>query len=975
MNIQYIKSNISNTSQDSLVKLLYDIILQDINNVEDYIPGNSYIKGDRVYLQENGKHQIYQCISDTSSYEFNRDEWQYIMEVFDGNVEKFYNLKLQEEVHIITEDTRNGIITKLNFDETRSTVAIYKGKKRYCATYDFVINDKEITFRNPFNIGDRLILEVREILGMPLSISVVFYDLAGVPYNVAISNTGVLSVQKANNVSSSDIKYTELVTGEHTYTMLVDSSVNPPVLGLYKDIETYITGTDNKIYQVDIRYDVLNLNILEDQNAYSDTKIIMGSDKKFYTLSVIDDKIVATEVIDKSLKPSDFEIGVKAISKEFKNRLIDINNGVVSVKPYINNGGFHNILLKSNESDVIRLSINEDLSLVMTEGYETDPYRTSSQLLDYFYFFDNNWNYYRLFINNGDLVYEPCEGDVIPDSRGISLLTPSGENVKLVLPSINGDLTINKVINLSKSGTFESPIEGFVMMINNQKRMVTINTETNGFKIVDTNDRFRTNHHYIMSEDNKLYKLNVTNNKVSFIEQNIEEFDVECANIGTFIKSNEMITRFDIVNGETVFKPISTFVHRIKSDDGKSFIMDIEGDRYNEIITFREVQSDSFSSSVGSGELYLEDSDGIHYKANISNDGNLYFVELDKEIDIDYEITSLVYSTNGWYKLTLDDYNLKLTKIFDNMYENKMAYGNIVKKDFKLTSENGTEYTVYANGNGEVNVKKSKPVNVKGLVLRSDNGYIYGLGVLQDTLVSYESYILNPNVPNKLYITDTITKEQHVLFMSGNRLCSEIVSKTHEESKDYYPIYDEYQTEYRLEMQDNNLIITESDKVLILRSDNGGTYGLGVLHDKLVSYETNTLNPNVPTKLYITDIITNEQYVLFMSGNRLCSEVVPTAHEESKDRYIIYDEYQTSYKLEIQNGYLVITGNPDDESEETRLIINKFVRSAKINDNGENITVSIGGIEDIPYKEEKIDITNDKDIEEILNIIINKKGE
>ena len=74
MNIQYIKSNISNTSQDSLVKLLYDIILQDINNVEDYIPGKSYIKGDRVYLQENGKHQIYQCISDTSSNRFNKDE-------------------------------------------------------------------------------------------------------------------------------------------------------------------------------------------------------------------------------------------------------------------------------------------------------------------------------------------------------------------------------------------------------------------------------------------------------------------------------------------------------------------------------------------------------------------------------------------------------------------------------------------------------------------------------------------------------------------------------------------------------------------------------------------------------------------------------------------------------------------------------------------------------------------------------------
>src|SRR5699024_569463 len=100
----------------------------------------------------------------------------------------------------------------------------------------------------------------------------------------------------------------------------------------------------------------------------------------------------------------------------------------------------------------------------------------------------------------------------------------------------------------------------------------------------------------------------------------------------------------------------------------------------------------------------------------------------------------------------------------------------------------------YANGNGELNVKKSNPVNVKGLVLRSDNGYTYGLGVMCDRLVSYESYISNPRVPTKLYITDSITKEKHVLFMSGNRLCSEIVS-TNQQCEDDYTIYDEYQTE------------------------------------------------------------------------------------------------------------------------------------------------------------------------------------
>ena len=87
-------------------------------------------------------------------------------------------------------------------------------------------------------------------------------------------------------------------------------------------------------------------------------------------------------------------------------------------------------------------------------------------------------------------------------------------------------------------------------MDNNKKKIVTVNAEINGFDVKDTNEIFRTNHHYIMSEDNKIYKLNVKDNLVSFIEQTGDDFIIEFANNGTFIKSNEMITKFDIKNGD-----------------------------------------------------------------------------------------------------------------------------------------------------------------------------------------------------------------------------------------------------------------------------------------------------------------------------------------------------------------------------------------------------------------------------------------
>ena len=41
----------------------------------------------------------------------------------------------------------------------------------------------------------------------------------------------------------------------------------------------------------------------------------------------------------------------------------------------------------------------------------------------------------------------------------------------------------------------------------------------------------------------------------------MDEYDIECVTTGAFIKSNEMITRFDITDGDCVFNPISTFVH------------------------------------------------------------------------------------------------------------------------------------------------------------------------------------------------------------------------------------------------------------------------------------------------------------------------------------------------------------------------------------------------------------------------------
>lgn len=814
MDIQYIKSNISTIPQDNLIKFLYDIIMQNIKNVENYQINKRYNKGDRVYLEENNKHQIFQCIVNRSSLTFKKDEWSHIMEVFEDDIDEVYTLKVHEEVHVIDANTTSSIITNLDFDEKKSSLAIFKGKHRYTSKYDFSVSNKVITFNEPFNVGDRLIVEVREVLGVTDILSIVLYDLAGVPYRVSISNIGVVNISKLDITSEKDMKYAELVTGEHTYTLLVNSGVEPIELGLYKDINMFITGTDDIIYKLEVTGSNLKMIPQNDRAAYSDIKIIMGSDRKFYTLAVVDDRIVATEVNDSSLRPIDFDLGIRMISTEFKNVMIDVVNGNVIVKPYITNGGYHNI--KFNDiatGDTIRLSVRDDLVLELDDN--PDPLGLSSTiLLDYFYFYDEEWNYNRLFVENGELCFEPTSNEVlIPDSRGIKLLSPYGEIVRIVLPNNNDDMTINKVINLSKTGSFESPIEGFVMMVGNSKKLITINRNSDGFEMVDTNQPFRTNHHYIMSKDRKIYKLQVIADHIEFVEQDVNDFEVECITIGAFIKSKEMINRVDIENGNIVIKPISTFMHRLKADDGTSYIMDIEGDPYEELLTFRKIEDDEFSNSVGIGYLRLKDESGIYYDVNIDSLGNLHFAESEVIDGVDYEITSLIYSSKGWYNIYIEDYQIRLTKIFDNMYDNRMSYGNLVKKDLVLTSEDKTDFSLHANGNHELEITKVKPISVDGIVLRSNDGYVYGLGLMNDRLVSYNSYITNPAAPTRLYLKDAGTGVIQSLFMQGDRLSSETVSSTIN-SVDNLIIYDVYRNGKLFYIKNNQIVIDELPKEL-----------------------------------------------------------------------------------------------------------------------------------------------------------------
>ena len=62
------------------------------------------------------------------------------------------------------------------------------------------VENNVIVFNTPFNVGDRLIVEVRETI-TATGIGIVLYDLEGKPYNVIISDEGKIIINKINKYS------------------------------------------------------------------------------------------------------------------------------------------------------------------------------------------------------------------------------------------------------------------------------------------------------------------------------------------------------------------------------------------------------------------------------------------------------------------------------------------------------------------------------------------------------------------------------------------------------------------------------------------------------------------------------------------------------------------------------------------------------------------------------------------------------
>ena len=863
MDISYVKTNTNKLSHNDLIKMIIDLIIQNLNDVENYNVNRLYKIGDLVYLEQNGEHYVYECIVNNTMGEFNSNKWVPICKMYNGPTLTFNTIRIREEVYIPKSSVSSYTI-KLDFDTNQTSVAVYRGMTRFARGYDFEINKKTITFTKPLEANKRIIIELRERLGIiaNIIIGIVLYDKDDNPYNVIITDTGVVQVIRITQKDPiRDVKRARLIYGDSRYYLMVDNSKTKPVLGLFEDFRKYIQSRDGKVYSISISSDD-TLNIKYEPDIEEGITYIMGSDKMFYEFDITESSIYPIRKYDSALLVKNHNIGFTLKSDNYKDKMIDVVNGVMRIVDYLPNTPYNNIRLKSKlNSDVYNLNVDDNLMLYLSNTLDSN--KTYSNIYDDLYFYNQDLDYWKLYIGDrNNLTYESCNEVVVRDSRGINLISAGGILCKFILHP-NKEIEVIQFIDLSKRGTFSSPLE-YGLAYSNTK-MITVDSNNVGLSIGNkpSDITFIYKNHYILGSDNKIYQLVPNGSSVNIVECNESDFAVENKKQKMVVKNKEMINIVDINNNVVNIKPVSTITHRIKDMNGNKYLLDVAGNRGNETLSINIINSSHKYYDLGAGYLYIKNNNGDYYIGKIKNN-SLIFEKTSYEKLILYNISSLIHSSKGWYNIKLEGTDVKLEKIFNNIYNKSYS----IRREFVMESENKIKFSLSANGNGDVVINKTNDINDKYLLLRSSDDNIYSLGVRDNQVVSYRSYMeKDVKIDKVVYIKDAVTRKYYMIYMNNDSLQIEPITTAPTNSKTEIFIYNNYDDEFILTMINGNLVLVKDiiDKITDI---NGNMYSISINNNELkfTSYTGTTNNLTIgPLKLH--DMVTNVNYKCYVKGN------------------------------------------------------------------------------------------------------------
>ena len=233
---------------------------------------------------------------------------------------------------------------------------------------------------------------------------------------------------------------------------------------------------------------------------------------------------------------------------------------------------------------------------------------------------------------------------------------------------------------------------------------------------------------------------------------------------------------------------------------------------------------------------------------------------------IDYNITNIVNTSKGWYRFNMIDNDIEIEKIFNNIFSDSLCYD--ISRDFIMESENGEDYSLYINGDCDLSIDKVDNINDKWILLRSSNDKVYSIGVSENSIIIYQSFIEKcAKIEKAYYLKDSVTGKYNILYMNDSELKLEPISTAPNTSTTELYIYDKYEDIYTIISANNELIIVNNiiDKVI---DKNGNIYSIILDKGELLfeSFNGSSEGLNVgPLKLH--DLVTNINYDIYVKNN------------------------------------------------------------------------------------------------------------
>ena len=168
MDIRYIKKSAEKLSPDNIMSIINDFVMKtDLEVIQNYDPNKTYYKNDKVYLKYNDKHRVFICNTTTVTGEFDISKWRPFFKK-ETKIATMNQLDTFEETIVVDRDVPFDYKIKVDdFKYKNTSVAAFNSinpRLRYGIDFRFT-SDGVVKFLKPFNIGERVILEVRRLNG------------------------------------------------------------------------------------------------------------------------------------------------------------------------------------------------------------------------------------------------------------------------------------------------------------------------------------------------------------------------------------------------------------------------------------------------------------------------------------------------------------------------------------------------------------------------------------------------------------------------------------------------------------------------------------------------------------------------------------------------------------------------------------------------------------------------------------------